>query len=60
VKLLARLALPMHWAIPVFLGALCIDAIFTTGPWTVLIGAALYLLVVYPPLIQAELRRRDR
>jgi hypothetical protein len=44
--------LDLQWAIPVWLTILCADAIFVSGPAVVLIGAATYMLIVYPNIVR--------
>jgi hypothetical protein len=44
--------LDLQWAIPLWLCVLSADAIVVSGPAVVLIGAASYMLIVYPSIIR--------
>lgn len=45
--------LDLQWAIPLWLTVLCADALFVAGPAVVLIGAASYMLIIYPNVVHA-------
>jgi hypothetical protein len=46
--------LDLQWAIPLWLTILCVDALFVSGAAVVLIGAASYMLIVYPTIVKGQ------